>query len=122
VGVVGVSMGGYLAYRAAHTLPGARAVVALLGSPEWGPPGAPGPDSPHRRRAALGAVALLSITAERDASVPPDAARRLHAALDAERGPSRYLELPAAEHLVSAAEWRLAMEATRDWLRAHLAG
>ena len=120
VGVVGVSMGGYLAYRAAHAVPGVRAVVALLGSPEWGPPGAPGPESPHRHRAALAAVPLLSITAERDASVPPDAARRLHAALDAGGATARYLELPGAEHLVSADEWSRAMRAARQWLGEHL--
>jgi dienelactone hydrolase len=123
VGLVGVSMGGYLAYRAARELPGVRAVVAVLGSPEWGPPGAPGPDSPHAAPHAFRDVALLSITAERDASVPPDAARRFHAELAATHPApdrARYLELPAAEHLVSAGEWERAMAETRGWLRAHL--
>jgi dienelactone hydrolase len=124
VGIVGVSMGGYLAYRAARALPGVRAVVAVLGSPEWGAPGSPGPDSPHAAPHAFRDVALLSITAERDASVPPEAARRFHAELAAghpapER--ARYLELPGAEHLVSAGEWDRAMTETREWLRAHLA-
>jgi dienelactone hydrolase len=129
-GVVGVSMGGYLAYRAALAVPGVRAVVAVLGSPEWGAPGAAGPDSPHRRPAAFGRVALLSITAERDASVPPAAARALHAALDAlpayvgdgtrPRAAARYVELPGAEHLMGADDWRRAMDAARGWLRDHL--
>jgi pimeloyl-ACP methyl ester carboxylesterase len=133
VGIVGVSMGGYLAYRAAQTLPGVRAVVAVLGSPEWGAPGAAGADSPHRRPAAFGRVALLSITAERDTSVPPGAARQLHAALAAAASAdgaatgaggalaaARYLELPGAEHLMGSDDWARAMAEARGWLREHL--
>ncbi len=123
VGLVGVSMGGYLAYRAAGRVPGLRAVVAVLGSPEWGRPGAPDPESPHRHLEAFREVALLSVTAERDASVPPDAARRLHAALAAAGAPpdrARYVELPGAEHLMAAADWARAMAEARAWLRAHL--
>lgn len=125
VAVVGVSMGGYLAYLAPLVEPDVSCVVALLGAPEW-----PDGDGPHRRADVLRGVALLSITAERDASVPPDAARRLHARLDAldrrdPRGrpqplpPQRYLELPGAPHLLAADEWATAMQATRDWLDRH---
>lgn len=125
VAVVGVSMGGYLAYQAPLEDPNVSTVVALLGSPEW-----PDGDGPHLRPDVLRGVALLSITAERDTSVPPDAARRLHARLDAPdlrdpRGrpqrlpPSRYLELPGAPHLLGADEWASAMAATHDWLDRH---
>jgi pimeloyl-ACP methyl ester carboxylesterase len=118
VSLVGVSMGGFLAYRAATLLdPPPRAVVALLGSPEW-----PGDDSPHRRPAAFDDVALRSITAGRDESVPPDAARRFHAALATSHPrPERtsYVELPDAPHLIDGAQWAAAMAATREWLRAH---
>jgi pimeloyl-ACP methyl ester carboxylesterase len=124
VGIVGVSMGGYLAYRAAGAVPGVRAVVAVLGSPEWGDPGSSGADSPHHDPEAFRHVALLSITAEHDASVPPDAARRLHAVLAADHpapARSRYVELPGAGHLVGAEEWSQAMDEARGWMRAHLA-
>jgi hypothetical protein len=128
LGVVGVSMGGYLAYRAVQRLgsagaPGVRAAVALLGSPEWDVPGWPDAGSPHLHPAAFHDVALLSITAERDASVPPDQARRFHAALAAAHPApdrARYLELSGAEHLLDGAAWALAMDATRRWLLAHL--
>jgi alpha-beta hydrolase superfamily lysophospholipase len=124
LGIIGVSMGGYLTYRAVLTLPGLRAAVAVLGSPEWGPPGAAGADSPHRHPDAFGDVALLSVTAERDASVSPDAARRLHAALESRvgrgRGTHRYVELAGAEHLMPAADWHRAMAEARRWLREHL--
>ena len=118
VAVVGVSMGGYLAYRAALAVPGVRVAVAVLGSPEW-----PDDASPHRHPAAFQNLALLSITAERDVNVPPGPARQLHAALATghpapER--ARYLELPGAEHLMTAAQWAAAMDETRRWLSAHL--
>jgi hypothetical protein len=118
VALVGVSMGGYLVYRAVPALSTLAAAVALLGSPEW-----PDPESPHRRPSAFHDVALLSITAARDVNVPPDAARRFHAALAIghprpER--ARYLELPDAEHLMNAAQWNAAIEAVLDWLRVHL--
>ena len=120
VSLVGVSMGGFLAYRAATVLSELselRAVVALLGSPEW-----PGDESPHRRPHAFHDVALLSITAERDASVPPEAARRFHAGLATSHpDPARvrYLELSGAEHLMSGEQWEAAMTAMVDWLRTH---
>ena len=117
VSLVGVSMGGFLAYRAATVLPALRAVVALLGSPEWS-----GDDGPHRRPHVFHDLALLSITAERDASVPPDAARRFHEALaTAHPNPARarHLELEGAEHLMSGEQWEAAMTAMLDWLRAH---
>jgi dienelactone hydrolase len=117
VAAVGISMGGYLLYRALASVPAIRTAVALLGSPEW-----PDAASPHRRLAALRPVALLSITAECDASVPPAAARRLHDSLaptHPDPGRLRYVELPGAQHLVSAAEWEQAMAETVGWLVRH---
>jgi pimeloyl-ACP methyl ester carboxylesterase len=70
-------------------------------------------------------VALLSITAEHDVSVPPAAVMRLHAALDARFGVTpqrRHVELPGAGHLTSQSEWEQAMAATLAWLVEHGAG
>ncbi|MGZ8456745.1 MAG: alpha/beta hydrolase family protein [Gemmatirosa sp.] len=103
---------------AVPAIPTLGAAVALLGAPEW-----PGDDSPHRRPHAFHDVALLSITAERDASVPPDAARRFHATLAVDHprpDRARHLELPDAEHLMTGAQWHAAMDGMLDWLRAHL--
>jgi predicted esterase len=82
VSLVGISMGAFLAYGAiaSGVLP-LRAVVALLGSPEW-----PGETSAHLTPERFTDVALLSITAEHDVSVPPAAAVRLHTSLDARFG------------------------------------
>jgi len=113
VSAVGISMGGYLAYHAVTTTPRIRTVIALLGSPEW-----PDGDGPARHLDAFRDVALLSITAEHDASVPPDAARRFHAALVAAYPDARaaYHELRGAVHLMSAEHWEQAMAATHAWL------
>lgn len=111
--VVGVSMGGYLAYRAVMAEPKLQAAVSILGSPEW-----PVGDSPHRHPTALAATALLSITAGRDENVPPAAARRLHAELARlhPEATARYVELPGAAHLMGEADWDRAMAETVGWL------
>lgn len=117
VGATGVSMGGYVVYRAAVVEPAIRAAVSILGSPAW-----PEGDGPHRQLDALARTALLSVTAQRDENVPPDAARALHRRL-ADVHPEarqRYVELPGAVHLMGEADWNAAMDETIGWLRVHL--
>lgn len=117
VAVAGVSMGGYVVYRAAVVERSLRAAVAILGSPEW-----PHGGSPHHRLDALRRIALLSITAERDQSVPPAAARELHRRLGQaaqSEGRDRYVELAGAEHLVNAQQWATIMDETVRWLVRH---
>lgn len=109
---VGVSMGGFIAYRAPLVAPAVRTVVALLGSPHW-----PHSHDEQRLPDVLRDVSLLSVTAEHDANVPPAAARQLHAALPP--GAHEYLELPGAGHLMTAGQWERAMESTVGWLRRH---
>lgn len=118
VGVAGVSMGGYLVYRAVLVEPSIRAAVAILGSPEW-----PEGDSPHHHLDGFRHTALLSVTAERDENVPPAAARELHRRLAAEEPDvvQRYVELPGAVHLMSEQHWTRAMDETLGWLARHLA-
>ena len=117
VAVVGISMGGYLVYRAIMVEPAIQAAVAVLGSPEW-----PGDASPHRHPEAFHRTALLSITAERDVNVPPVAACRFHRDLAASHPDPqrvRYVELAGAEHLMSAEHWARTMDQTLEWLRVH---
>lgn len=118
IGVVGVSMGGYVVYAAVLAEPGIRAAVSILGSPEW-----PEGDSPHHQLDGFRRTALLSITAERDENVPPAGARDLHHRL-AQADPGsprhRYVELPGAVHLMSEEHWNQAMGETVRWLSIHL--
>ena len=117
VSLVGISMGAFLAYRAVATNLRLRAVVALLGSPEW-----PGAMSAHRSPEAFRRVALLSITAEHDVSVPPSSVTRLHQQLvgiATSAGGTRqhHFVLRGAGHLTSADEWQRAMRVTLQWLQ-----
>lgn len=111
VAVAGVSMGGYLTYKAAVSDSRVRAAVSILGAPEL-------LTDEERAAFATNGAALLSINGEKDVNVPPDEARAFHAMLPA--GNHRYLELAGAEHLVSAEQWAVAMNATLDWLQTHL--
>ncbi len=117
VSLVGISMGAFLAYRAVTAGVPLRAVVALLGSPEW-----PRDTSAHRVRSAFRDVALLSITAEHDVSVPSAAVFRLHEALATDAAhvaPHRHHTLRGAGHLTTAAQWAEAMHETMAWLERY---
>ncbi len=115
--MVGISMGAFLAYRSIVTGPSLRSVVALLGSPVW-----PRTSSPHQSQHRFQAVALLSVTAEFDVSVPPDPVRRFHQSLRSAFPTSarhHHHELRGAGHLTSAAEWAEAMDSTVYWLQRY---
>jgi dipeptidyl aminopeptidase/acylaminoacyl peptidase len=117
VALAGISMGAYVVYRAVAIVQGIRAAIALLGSPDW-----PEGISPHSDPAAFRSTALLSITAERDVNVPPDAARAFHDMLDEDgerTAPARYLELSGASHLMSEGDWARAITETVAWLRRY---
>ena len=114
VSVVGISMGAFLVYRAIAAGVPVRAAVALLGSPEW-----PSPTSAHLTPDRFRNVAMLSVTAEHDMSVPPPAVARFHAALIKGEGATRFHRhdvLAGAGHLLSATQWAHAMSLTHDWL------
>ena len=117
VSLVGISMGAFLAYRSVVDGPPIRAIVALLGSPEW-----PSSDSPHLSLARFRDVAVLSITAEHDDAVSPDGVHRLHEALQrlpvsGVAKPEHHHVLRGAAHGMSAMEWARAMRVTMQWLK-----
>lgn len=116
ISLVGISMGAFLGYHAIAEGVPLRAAVALLGDPIWA-----GDGSPHRRLDRFANVALLSITAEHDVSVPPDPAIRFHELLQQtfETPRHRHHELRGAGHLTSATEWAEAMDVTMGWLLRH---
>lgn len=117
VSMVGISMGAFLGYRSIAAGVKLRAVVALLGAPQW-----PGETSAHRSPAAFRNVALLSITAEHDVSVPPDAVVPFHQQLASAvpaNGVRRdhHFVLRDSGHLMSADAWQRAMRVTLQWLQ-----
>ncbi len=112
VAAVGISMGAFLVYQAVANGMPLRAAVAVVGSPER-----PGAASPHSRPTRFSQTAMLSLVAEHDTSVPPAAAHRFHSSLTASGASAhRIVQLEGVGHLMSADQWRSAMELTEAWL------
>jgi hypothetical protein len=108
IALCGISFGGYIAYRGAVRDPRIVAAVSLLGSPD--------PSLAH----AFYPTALLSLTAENDINVPPDAARAFHRELQPHYAetPERleYHEYPGATHFFTEESWNDALERTTAWV------
>ncbi len=116
VGIVGVSLGGFVAYGAALADRRIVAAACICAAPDWGPD----PRSPSRRPDEFWPRALLSVTAAADALVPPAAARALHAALLPRYAATperlRHVELPGERHRMSAAGRAAARGEVDAWL------
>ena len=116
VGIVGVSLGGFVAYGAALADRRIGAAACICAAPDWGPD----PRSPLRRPDEFWPVALLSITAAEDGLVSPEPARALHAELVPRYAATperlRYLELPGERHRMSAAGWAATRAEADAWL------
>jgi dienelactone hydrolase len=122
VGIVGVSLGGFVAYGAALEERRISAAVCIAAAPDWGPD----PRSPLSRPDAFWPLALLSITAADDGLVSPEPARALHAALARRYAAAperqRHLELPGEGHRMSAAGWALARAEAERWMERFVGG
>ena len=112
-GVVGISMGGYIAFAAAAHEPRLQAFVPILGSPDW-TVGARGderllPKSPHRGPRAFAPRALFAANAGQDRNVPAEAARSfvdsLRRAYVDSPGRLDYREYPLSEHFMRPEDW-----------------
>jgi pimeloyl-ACP methyl ester carboxylesterase len=108
IALCGISFGGYIAYRGAVCDPRIAAVVTLLGSPD---PSLADEFFPR---------ALLSMTAQNDVNVPPDAARAFHRTLEPHyaSAPERlaYHEYRDATHFLPEGAWNDALERTIAWV------
>ncbi|HYO74901.1 MAG TPA: alpha/beta fold hydrolase [Thermoanaerobaculia bacterium] len=108
VALCGISFGGYIAYRGAVSDPRIDAVVTLLGSPE------------PSLADAFFPRALLSLTAQHDVNVPPDAARAFHRELEPRYAsvPERlaYHQYPDATHFLPEEAWIDALDRTIAWV------
>jgi dienelactone hydrolase len=116
VGIVGVSLGGFVAYGAALADRRIAAAACIAASPWWGPDAA----SPHRAPERFFPLALLSVVAARDAMVPPGPTRDLHAALApfyaAAPERLRLVELEGESHWLSPEGWERARDEAEPWL------
>lgn len=121
LGMVGVSMGGYITYGAVLAEPRLRAAAVIVSSPIWRSL----PErSPDRHPEEFFPTALLTVTAGKDDIVPPGPARAFHARLLPlyDSAPERLdaIHLPDAGHLMSARHWRQATGTLIDWFQRFL--
>jgi len=102
VGVAGRSMGGCVSYASVLADYRVRAVVSVVGTPEWTLPRA---HSPHHHPDRFFPAAVLSQAAEFDEHCPPGPIRAFHAALDpyyaAEPDRVAYVEYPGVRHALT---------------------
>jgi len=121
IGVAGISMGGYITYRAITEDPRIRTAVSIIGSPrfklDW-------EESPHNHIDRFDQVYLLSQNVTRDEVVPTSYAREFHQEpkdhySDYEKR-FRYLEYPESTHMMNAQEWKASIEELVTWFLAHL--
>ncbi|PKL76693.1 MAG: hypothetical protein CVV27_08995 [Candidatus Melainabacteria bacterium HGW-Melainabacteria-1] len=121
VGLVGVSMGGYIAYAAALAERRLKAVSVILGSPVWWEAEA---NSPHRTPERFYPTALLSQNAGCDTSVPPHHARDFHQTLTPyyadQPARQQYLEYPQSGHFMREQDWHQCWEHSLNWLNRWL--
>lgn len=132
VGIVGVSMGAYIALAAAAREPRITAVVSLLGSPDWWPrTGSPSDEvrpwlaeAPAHHPERFPPRPVLLANAGRDVNVPPDAARRFAAALRPlySEWPERlsYEEYPESDHFMREGDWDDLWSRTLGWFGTYL--
>jgi dienelactone hydrolase len=102
VGVAGRSLGGCVSYASVLADHRVRAVVSVVGSPEWTLPRA---HSPHHHPDRFFPAAVLSQAAEFDEHCPPGPIRAFHAALEpfyaAEPDRIAYVEYPGVRHALT---------------------
>lgn len=102
IGVAGRSLGGNVAYASVLADSRVRAVVSVVGSPEWTLPRA---YSPHHHPDRFFPAAVLSQAAEFDEHCPPGPIRAFHTALEpfyaAEPGRIAYVEYPGVRHALT---------------------
>jgi dienelactone hydrolase len=120
IGIAGVSLGGFVAYRAAAADRRITAAACVLAAPTWGADASMPPADLDR----LFPLALLSVTADRDRFVPPEPARRLHAALAPRYAAAperlRHVELAGEGHHLSDAAWNRAQAEADAWFERFL--
>jgi hypothetical protein len=121
IALVGISLGGFVAYGAAAADRRLAAAICIAASPAWGADAR----SPHLAPERFFPVALLSVTAGDDPMVPPEPARALHEALVPRYASAperlRYVELPGEAHRMTLSGWARARDEAERWLARFVA-
>jgi hypothetical protein len=115
-------MGGYITYAAVVADPRIRVATPILGSPQWKLPWA---ESPHGHVHRFFPTALLSQTAGKDRTTPPQFARIFHQRLRPfyAHAPQRlhYIEYAGVGHDLSPETWEMIRQKIVVWFQRFLA-
>ncbi len=121
IAIAGISMGGFITYRAIQVDKRLKVATPILGSPQWKIKDS---RSPHENINEFYPCAILSQNAGADESVPPQAARELHEQLVHHYGeePNRqkYVEFANVGHFMPEHDWNELWSNVLDWLKEHL--
>lgn len=135
--VSGISMGGYIAFRAVLCDRRISVAVPILGSPKWkvGPDSPLNIFSPHKFPKMFYPCKILSLNGGADKSVPPEDTRELHKILEEiyrsklVEGKEnteklgqliQYVEIENAPHFMSEEDWALLWGKVLNWLKTNL--
>lgn len=121
VGIGGISMGGYVTYKAITLEPRLKVAACIVASPDWQFDAA---ESPSQHLEKFDKVKLLSQNAAHDEHVPPHYARQFHQRL-ADHFPDAahrftYLEYPHSGHMMREEDWAVCWDKTVAWFKRHL--
>jgi alpha-beta hydrolase superfamily lysophospholipase len=132
VGLAGISLGAFIALGAMIADERLKAVVSILGSPDWAPPrGEPLDEvkpwldeAPSRHLDRFAPRALLVANGGLDENVPPHSSRWFVEALRPYYAacPERlsYIEYPESSHFMREGDWNDLWDKTARWFRAYL--
>jgi len=132
VGIVGISLGGFITYGAAVVEPRIKAAVPILGSPDWSPKH--GPASPEMQTLMEHAAvrfperfppcAVFAANAGKDIFVPPQASREFVSVLKNHYSayPERlnYIEYSHSEHRMREEDWNDLWQRIVAWFHRFL--
>ena len=117
--LVGISLGGMLAFAAPLVEPRLSSVVAILGCPDWSQLGQARPQarflarSPHLSPEGFANVRLLAWNAKLDEHVPTWCIRNFMASLGRS---CDYFEFPESGHFLRPQDWEAGWQRSLQWL------
>ena len=135
--VSGISMGGYIAFRAILCDYRISVAIPILGSPKWKTDISPSfaVFSPHKFPEMFYPCKILSLNGGADKSVPPEDTRNFHKKLEKiyrsrkmeeSKNPVeleqlvQYIEIEDAPHFMSEEDWNFLWSKATDWLKTNL--
>ena len=120
LGIVGISMGAFIAYAIPMFDDRLKTMVAILGSPLWEGK----TESPHNKIEKYSKLSLLSLNAAKDNIVPAKYAEEFHLKLEKQypdyEKRFKYIEYPKSGHFMEEDEWNECWNECLGWFENRL--